>query len=141
MQLVVQPEKVAVAARDGKLGVAVALGRRLGRDRVLGVGARQVAHLVGVADRDGERGLRGLLDADAGLCLALGGGVRGRLDGGRYAGALRGAQLVVVVVVEVDRVHHATQRGRRGGPWRAAGARSGLLLGRGGGSSDGGLGA
>lgn len=52
VQLVVEPEEVAVAARDCEFGVAVALGGGLGRDRVLGVGAGEIANLVRVAHRD-----------------------------------------------------------------------------------------
>jgi hypothetical protein len=60
-----------------------------------------------VAYRNGKGGLRGLLNADAGLCLALGRGIRRRLDWRRYSGSMRGGWLLVVVVVEVDGIHHA----------------------------------
>jgi hypothetical protein len=126
VQLRVQPEEVAVAARDGELGVAVALGRRLGRDRVLCVGARQVADLVGVADGDVERGLGRLLDADAGLGLAMRRCGRRRLDGRGDSGA--GSAHVVIVVVEIDRVHHVAQRRRRGAGGLAGIVRRGGLL-------------
>ncbi len=49
VQLRVEPEKVTVAARDGKLGIAVALGRCLRRDRILRVRASQVADLVWIS--------------------------------------------------------------------------------------------
>lgn len=112
VQLGVEPEEVAVAAGDGEVGVAVALGGRLGGDGVLRVRAREVAHLVRVADVDGEGRLCGLLDAHTRLRLARWRGACGCLYGRRHARALRG-RLVGVCVVEAHRVHEASQRRSR----------------------------
>jgi hypothetical protein len=108
VELGIQPEEIAVAAGHGKVGVAVAFGSGLGGDRVLGVRAREVAHLVRVAHIDGEGRLRCLFDAYAGLSLALRSGTRGRLDWRRHSRPL-GARLLGVIVVEVHRVHEAAQ--------------------------------
>jgi len=109
VQLRVEPEEVAVAAGDGELGRPVALGGGFCGHGVLGVGAGEVADLVGVADGDGERGLGRLGDAHAGLRLArrssTGRHRHRRGDPGRL-----GTEWFVGSVVEVDRVHQTAER-------------------------------
>ena len=60
VETLVQPEEVAVAARDGEGGGVVGFGGRAGYHAVDGVGACGAADGVGVADCDAEGGLGGL---------------------------------------------------------------------------------
>lgn len=64
VETVVEPEEIAVAAGDGEGGCCVVVGARggAGDDRVDCVRAGSIANGVGVADGDGEGGLRGHLD-------------------------------------------------------------------------------
>lgn len=129
MQLIVQPKKVAVAARNGEFGVTVAFGSclasferamlhchrdrtYLSHDRVLCVRTRQVADLVRVAHVNGEGWLCGLFHAHAWLSLSLRGGRTRRLDWRRRSWSPRYGS-ILLVVVQVHRIHHSRQRSRR----------------------------
>lgn len=92
------------------------------------MGAGQIADLVRVADVDVEARLCCLLHAHTRLRLSLGPRVAWRLY---RRGDPRASRRIVFIVVEIDRIHHAPERRRRGRRGRARTARCCRLLLRG----------
>jgi hypothetical protein len=118
VELIVEPEEIAVAARDGEFRVAVAFGGSLRagqihlvisiargrnlylcRHRILGMRAGdEVPNLVWVPDGDLKRGLCCLLDAHARLCLPLGSRAACWLDRRRDSGSCRRRRILIVII-------------------------------------------
>jgi hypothetical protein len=135
VKLVVQPQKVAEAAGDCEFRIPISLGRRLDSslapggpsneehylciDLVLGMGTRQVANFVRIANGDVEEGLGRLDNANAWLCWSRR-RIAGRgFDGRRHSG-FGGRDVVVVVtavVIQADIAHQGLERSARRG-WR-----------------------